>query len=333
MKENLETVGGPNLAKLRQQKLSLSGKVGVLCKLDEELLEMIEEDELEHEVEQADVIQERISLCVIDIDQALKDASDGASRSGSTVAPSVDVAAVAVPTTVSITHALTTAVATPTVTTGAVTITTASGIPTTGITTPSTGSGSAILTAATASHVDPLPIHTHVRLPKLSIKKFSGDLTKWVTFWDSFNSSIHENQTLSSIDKFNYLNSYLESEAANAISGLTLTAVNYEEAVATLKRRFGNKQLIVNRHMDLLLHLDTVASQHNLKGLRHLFDIVESNVRGLRALGVPSDSYGGLLSSILINKLPPELRLIVSRELSEADWDLDKILRIIESGS
>ena len=280
VKENLETVDGPNLAKLRQQKLSLSGKVGVLCKLDEELLDMIKEDELEHEVEQADVIQERISLCVIDIDQALKDASDDANRSGSTVAPSVDVAAVAVPTTASVTHALTTAVATPTVTTGSVTITTASA---TGITTPSTRSGSAILTAATAPHIDPLPIHTHVRLPKL--RSLVVTLPNGLPFGIRSTPPYMKTEPSRVSTNLNYLNSYLESEAANAISGLTLTAVNYEEAVATLKRRFGNKQLIVNRHMDLLLHLDTVASQHNLKALRHLFDIVESNVRGLRALG------------------------------------------------
>jgi hypothetical protein len=77
--------------------------------------------------------------------------------------------------------------------------------------------------------------------------------------------------------------------AAGAVSDLTLTAANYEE-IATLKRRFGKKQQIVNRHMDLLLNLESVTSQHNLKGLRHLYDVVEANVRGLRALGVPSAS-------------------------------------------
>ena len=30
----------------------------------------------------------------------------------------------------------------------------------------------------------------HVKLPKLSLKWFSGDLTKWTTFWDSFESAI-----------------------------------------------------------------------------------------------------------------------------------------------
>ena len=64
-----------------------------------------------------------------------------------------------------------------------------------------------------------------------------------------------------------------------------------------------------------------MTSQHNLKGLRQIFDVVESNVRGLRALGVPAGSYGGLLSSILMARLPPELRLIVSREMRVNDGD------------
>ena len=74
-------------------------------------------------------------------------------------------------------------------------------------------------------------------------------------FWDTFESAVHKNPTLSSINKFNYLNSLLESAAAEAIAGLTLTSANYEEAVAILKQCLGNKQLIVNCHVDLLLNL------------------------------------------------------------------------------
>ena len=178
--------------------------------------------------------------------------------------------------------------------------------------------------------------HTHkvvaqprVKLPKLTIKKFNGDLTKWVTFWDSFESAIHSNPTLSNVDKFSYLHSFLESTASDAIASLTLTSANYEEAIATLKRRFGNEQLIMSKHMNALLILQTVASHYDLKGLRHLYDTVESLVRGLRALGIDSESYGQLLSSILMNKLPTEMRLIISRELGGGKWNVDEMMRLI----
>ena len=169
-----------------------------------------------------------------------------------------------------------------------------------------------------------------VKLPKLSIKKFGGDLTKWVTFWDTFNSSIHSNPTLSSVDKFNYLMSLVESSAAEAIAGLTITSANYDEAIATLKKRFGNPQLIVNRHMEALLGVKTVPSHLDIKGLRKLHDTVEAHVRGLHALGVPAESYGNLFTSILMNKLPLEIHLIVSRETTAGKWDLDGVMKILE---
>ena len=106
-----------------------------------------------------------------------------------------------------------------------------------------------------------------VKLPKLSIKKFGRDLTKWVTFWDTFNSSIHSNPTLSSVDKFNYLMSLVNAEA---IAGLTITSANYDEAIATLKKRFGNPQLIGNRHMEALLDVMAVPSHLDIKGLHKL---------------------------------------------------------------
>jgi len=49
------------------------------------------------------------------------------------------------------------------------------------------------------------------------LKKFNGDLIKWVTFWDTFESSVHSNPHLTDIDRFNYLKSLLEGPAYEAI--------------------------------------------------------------------------------------------------------------------
>ena len=105
---------------------------------------------------------------------------------------------------------------------------------------------------------------------------------------------------------------------------------NYDEAVEILKARFGNKQQIINRHMEILLSLDCVTSHHNIEGLRKLFDTLESNVRSLKALGVPHESYGSLLSSILMNKLPQDFRLVVAREMGDDDWQLGRLLAIFK---
>ena len=53
----------------------------------------------------------------------------------------------------------------------------------------------------------PLTESSRVKLPKLSLRPFNGDITTWTSFWDSYESAIHKNPTLSEIDKFNYLKS------------------------------------------------------------------------------------------------------------------------------
>ena len=174
------------------------------------------------------------------------------------------------------------------------------------------------------------PRKTQVKLPKLELKKFDGDHSKWISFWDTFEASVHKNESLSAIDKFNYLISRLERSAAEAISGLTLTASNYDEAIEILKGRFGNKQQIINRHMAILLNLDTVTSHLNMRSLRKLHDTVESNVRSLKSLGAPRETYGGLLPSILMTKLPQEFRLVITREMGNDDWLLDQLLAIFK---
>ena len=69
---------------------------------------------------------------------------------------------------------------------------------------------------------------------------------------------------------------------------------------------------------------------YNLRGLRQLYDTVESHVRRLQFLGVSSDSYGNL-SSVLFNKFPQELKLIISRELGSGDRKLDRIMQLLET--
>ena len=107
----------------------------------------------------------------------------------------------------------------------------------------------------TTSSAMPAP-STRVKLPKLSLQKFNGDLTKWSMFWDSFESYIHQNSELSSFDKFQYLNSLLEGLAAEAISGLRITAGNYEEAIPLLQKHFGDKKQIIAKHINTLINLN-----------------------------------------------------------------------------
>ena len=172
------------------------------------------------------------------------------------------------------------------------------------------------------------PTHSKARLPKLTIHSFDGTLTDWIPFWDSYKAAIHTNPDLSNVDKFTYLQSLVERSAKDAISGLSLTEANYDEAIAILERRFGNKQQIIGKHMEILLNAESVSSANQVAALRKLYDKIESNVRGLASLGVTLDSYVSLLSSVLIQKLPSELRLIIGRRVTD-EWTLPSIMEVL----
>ena len=93
---------------------------------------------------------------------------------------------------------------------------------------------------------------------------------------------IHQKQNTSDIDKFTYLKSYLCDSANSVISGLTLTSENYKEAIDLLRQRYANPQVLISAHMKTFVPLNSVKSFNDVKGLRKLFDTVESSFRNLK---------------------------------------------------
>ena len=138
-------------------------------------------------------------------------------------------------------------------------------------------------------------------------------------------SRIDENSKLSEIEKFTYLRSLVDGNAESAIAGLPLTSANYKGALEILQNRFAQKQVIINAHMDTLLNLEPARSMGNIKAVRKVVDSVETHVRGLKALGIDSKQYGTLLVPILMDKLPEEIRLIISRKYKD-NFDLTELV-------
>ena len=100
------------------------------------------------------------------------------------------------------------------------------------------------------------------------MKNFNGDPILWPQFIDTFKNAIHENKNLTAIEKFTYLKSYLRGDAEKCVEGLNLTAENYERGLEILQERFGNKQLIIAKHMNILLALEKIHSSSHVCELR-----------------------------------------------------------------
>lgn len=140
-----------------------------------------------------------------------------------------------------------------------------------------------------------------VNLPKLSITPFDGDLQKFTTFFEQFKINI-DSKPFDDVQKFTYLISYLKGKALEAIEGLSINSSNYIIAIDILKERFGNKQKLINSHIESLKSLsclDVCA-----ESLQNFLDKLNLHVRVLDTLGIPKDSYSVLLIPIYATKFP-----------------------------
>lgn len=60
------------------------------------------------------------------------------------------------------------------------------------------------------------------RLQKLELSSFDGDVLKWQSFLDSSETTVHLNVNLTDVQRFSYLKSQLESDAARTIDSFAL---------------------------------------------------------------------------------------------------------------
>src|SRR5665811_2120891 len=99
--------------------------------------------------------------------------------------------------------------------------------------------------STTTTHATPPPPQADVRLPRLELPSFDGNLDDWMSFRDMFSTAVHNNATLSNAQKLTYLKSVLKGDAGRLIKTLTLTGTNYDIAWKQLKKRYQNERKLL----------------------------------------------------------------------------------------
>ena len=163
-------------------------------------------------------------------------------------------------------------------------------------------------------------------LPELEARKFSGKLEEWQEFWDSFETALHSNDSLSHVDKFSYLRGLLLEPARSAIAGFALTSANYEVAVELLKKRFGKKTAIQRTLMNELLNTRPVFNESDTARWRGLYDFVGAKYRALQALNVDERTYSEIVVPMLLERIPDSIRLTITRGKQYLEWTLKDLL-------
>ncbi|XP_018401738.1 PREDICTED: uncharacterized protein LOC108778911 [Cyphomyrmex costatus] len=143
---------------------------------------------------------------------------------------------------------------------------------------------------------------SQIKLPRIQLPTFSGAYEDWCTFHDSFDNLIHNNASLSAIQKFHYLRSSLKDKAAEVIKAFDITVDNYTEAWKLLNERFDNKKRIVQTHVRAMFEI-TPIHKENYTALRNLLDNVLKHFRALKALQRPVESWDDMMVHLVVAKL------------------------------
>ena len=161
------------------------------------------------------------------------------------------------------------------------------------------------------------------KLPKLQLRKFNGKPDKFHEFWDSFEASVDSNPNLSDALKLEYLKAQCEMTAHQAVAGFELSDAYCRTVVDILKGRFGQRQTILDSHIDAFLTINTLGKHADIADIRKFYDTMEAHCRGLLAIGVNPKTYNIILVNIVQKILPEEFRLILSRKINETCGDSD----------
>ena len=131
-----------------------------------------------------------------------------------------------------------------------------------------------------------------VKLPKLDVPTFNGDILCWKTFWEQFCVSVHDRSSLSDSEKLVYLQHALkDGTAKRAIEGLSRSGEHYAEAIDSLKSRYDRPRLIHQTHVRTILETPNLKDGSG-KEIRRLHDTVQQHLRALKALGhEPSSAF------------------------------------------
>lgn len=122
-----------------------------------------------------------------------------------------------------------------------------------------------------------------MRLPELKLPEFDGNPAEWSGFHDLFMSMIHDNTSLSNIQKLHYLRASLKGDAARIIHSLPIASTSYGVAWKLVTDRYENKYFLVKQHIAALFSIPPLRKE-SPTGLSELADEFEKHVN----LWIPS---------------------------------------------
>uniref|UniRef100_A0A8D8SQJ6 Integrase catalytic domain-containing protein n=2 Tax=Cacopsylla melanoneura TaxID=428564 RepID=A0A8D8SQJ6_9HEMI len=156
------------------------------------------------------------------------------------------------------------------------------------------------------------------RLPKLEIPVFTGELHEWSNFYALFETTIDKNKSLSNIEKFQYLKTFLGGPALSLIESLPLSPANYPIAYKTVVDRYQNKRNLGTYYLNKLFSFRPLSSD-SLDNLRKHYDCFQTTFAAYLAVGLgnPADFFAMHLALRALD--------VDTRQRFETNFDMNEV--------
>lgn len=160
----------------------------------------------------------------------------------------------------------------------------------------------------------------NIKLKKVEIEKFSGDIKKWPQFKSNFEDLFHH-ANITGSEKFYHPMAHLEqdSEAYNTISGMDRTDANYEAAWKLLCDAYDNERKIVNDIVLSFVDMSGCCERPTRADLIAPINRTNNLIQSLPKHGVDVHHWGPILVPLLIRKLDGESIRLWSLERNQRE--------------
>ena len=166
-----------------------------------------------------------------------------------------------------------------------------------------------------------------VKLPKIDIPIFNGELLNWQSFWEQFCIAIHDRNDISLTDKLVYLrHSLTDGTAKSIIEGLSSSGDEYPKAIEALKNRFNCSRLLHHTHVKRIYEIPNVKEGSG-RELRKLRDVSQQHLRALKAKS--QEPSGPFIASLLELKLDQNT-LFEWQKASQGSKDVTQYTELLE---
>lgn len=183
---------------------------------------------------------------------------------------------------------------------------------------PASGSHAVASTSQAGNERIVVTTRSEVPLPPMNIPTFTGKPTEWMEFYALFDAHIHSKPRLTDSQKFQYLKSKLDGEAAQLVRNYALTDANYALARQALLSRYQNNRVIANAHLKALFNQPTVKVESTIN-LRKLIDTTNDVIRALGGLNIVTANWDPMIVFIVTERLDATTILEWERTLNGQD--------------